>query len=277
MSDVILDKPKVGNLVGNAINFFMANLDAFWACVKPVIWLYLPLLFLTLWLQTDLQVAPEVAENGEAAFPAAQLLISMLAGVPQVFLIGCCVLSWHRMFLRGVDFDDVINPFSFKEGESKAVFAFMGVSYMPVVLMLILGLLVWGVVSIMGNVSPLFFLPLFVVYFYGLIQISRFSFVFPALALGHDVTLMEARELSKGLLWKLILSSFLVGLVMMFPMMFVGFFVGFFSGLLGALPFITAFVISVVNMVVTFAALFLYAGILSQLYRYAVESRGAAG
>lgn len=279
MGSEVVEKPRVTALVGNSIRFLWQNQNTAWAALRPVFMFIVPLFFITYWASYTVEVAKEVGHDVEGWV----YLLLIVASVLQTFFVACCILSWHRMYFNA-DERYVIDPAAFREGDLRAVLSLLCLFVAPAAFFLLMG----GVFFLLSVVMPegaagigagILGVALIVFMIYAAVQFARFFFVVPAWALGHDVTLMEARRLSKGLLWKLFAASFLMGLALfalIVAVVVVGGIPLLIIAALVTLPEWVGHVLwALMNAGGTLLSLFLYTSILSQLYQWAIENRAA--
>ena len=131
-----------------------------------------------------------------------------------LFLCGCFALAWHRTSLYGPDKSHERNPTNLRGEDWKFVLFFMlltggfglfldGLVYLNEKILAPQG----EGIGLVGNIVTL------VVIFFATVTFARASFLFPAKSVGVNLSWQDAKRASKGLIWPLIGSNIIFGMI----------------------------------------------------------------
>ncbi len=173
----------------NVLDFVNRNMDQVWKIYKPL----MPhIVILSL---IDAMISDIYMPHSETGFA--------LGGLVSTYFIMAFSISWYRLVIQGSDNFEAMNPFKPRRSELKMVGVMVLILVVLVVVAFIGGTLA-GVSALMGGgvagiIAGLLACGLIIAYF---IWLFRLTFFFPAIAVGHDISLREATSLTKGYVWK---------------------------------------------------------------------------
>jgi len=186
--------PGVLELIGQAKNFVQDNFGYLWEMVKPLLVYILIFEFLAYFLG-------KYHEAGN------------IFSLPTLYFMACFALIWHRSVLQGPSSSHAVKPFELKDEDKPFLWLFFGLMVIPFLLVVGVGGLGGVLAAFSGPLGPVIIVGLIIFMIWLMIQIIRISFMLPAKSVNADTSIQKARELSKGLIWKLILAGIIVGLI----------------------------------------------------------------
>jgi len=192
-----MSKPTVFGLSGEAKNFVFANIPLFFNHIK--------VLFPLLLIVTIVKQAGKMENSTPVAWSMAAVTL---------FIFACFALAWHRSSLTGPDKAHEVNPVTLKKDDWKFMGLFMLVTGA-------FGVFVKGVMYVSEIVMPgygegmafLGDIVSIIVLGVGMVVFLKVSFLLPAQSVGVPLPLSDARRASKGMIWPLIATNFIYGLL----------------------------------------------------------------
>lgn len=207
-----------------------------------------------------------------------------LLNLAAFYFWGCFVLAWHRSFLLTPRSEHIVNPYALKPGEGKFIASIFGLWLAPIVVGFVGGLIM-GLGTGIAKTAAMPFIALLAIliggglFIAGMLVVLRWFFILPARSVNAPVSLKEAKQISRGLLWRFIAAGSLVFLgifLALFPVLFTMYLMlGRFVGV-DSLAFAIGetILLHIPSIPVTFYILAMNVGILSRLYQWAVQERG---
>ncbi len=257
-------KPGVFQLIGDAKDFVFGNFDALKEQAKVIF----PLLLL-------LELINALGHGSGIVW------IQLVTAIPSLYLLACFALSWHRASLQGPQYGQNVNPFAPAREDWKFIGLFIGFVFVPLVAGVLYGALAGGVSAALQSkaVVTLIVIGGIILFIYVMITLLRLSFMLPARSVGVPLSMADAKRSSRGLLWKLIGSGFLVAMVfyiaVLIYMIIVGIIVGVAvgsatgTGLAGGL---IQFFLTIPVFAGTFILTAMNVTILSRLYQWGIQN-----
>lgn len=254
-------KPGILELVGSSWDYFIENKEIYWSHIKPL----LPFII-------ALEIGGQII--GKMGMDGAALVFSLFL----IYFYACYALACHKTSLMGPSTDNTTNPFSIKP-EDKRFFKFF---YLMFFIPLCVGFVIGAGGAAMaksgsGGLVMLAAVVAVVAFIYMMIELMRISFILPASSVGMKINIKEARQVSKGLLWKLVgstgLLSIIAVVIIMLYTMIVGLTVAIILAGVGQGPVqyffeaIFALPILLFNIVLTG----MFVNILSRLYQWGMQ------
>jgi hypothetical protein len=170
------------------IRFFIeANQGLLWTIVKPILPYILALYALDVLINV-LYFAESKYEFG-------------LGGIIASYFLTVIAISWHRVVLMGPDHFTPMDPFHPKRHE----LAFIGMGLLIGVMVFFSTLFIVVVTSLIHK--GLVALGVLIAIFFAVFLAYKFSFYFPAKAVGAHVTLKQSFALTRGYFWNMTIAS----------------------------------------------------------------------
>jgi hypothetical protein len=197
-------KETIWSSVGSIFGYIKNNLRLVWASIQY----YLPYLLVFLALSFSHQFLVQTIETKIIG------VIALFAGLlGKAYIMPFFAITWHRIILQGLDEFVYANPLKPQKSEWK----FIGFGALLFLTM--------SVFSVIGAISPLYLQyiadatpvgHLFLIAFALLVYFFvRASLVFPSIAVGSHLSIREVFALSKGYVWKIVLTGLLASVCMM--------------------------------------------------------------
>ena len=260
-------KPGVFALSKEATNFVFSNVPLFFNHIKVVF----PLLIFCAVLK-------------QAGLLAEATWVGYAVAAVTLFLYGCFALAWHRSALIGPDKAHEENPLTLKGDDWTFIALFMGISGAFGLSMDGLGYLANVVlpkygdgIATLGGIVVLFFMG------FVMLMFIRASFLFPARSVGVKLTWKDARRASKGLIWPLIGTNIIFGLLFVVTFSVYTFVAGFIATVaargatLGRIEAIgTGLILSIPILLAAFFLVALCITALSRAYQWGIQNNQAA-
>jgi len=195
------EKPTAKALAKGARAFVKDNLYYFKLYIKPLI---VPIIVSG--VMTD--IFPAFIKGQMIQFIYMPILI--FCALLQPYLTACFALSWHRAVLLGPKPEHAVSPFKLKPGEAGFILAFFVVGLIPLIISGVPMALTMGAAFVLHRpaIAGIAALPLMVLMIYSFILSMRMLFILPAKSVNASMTWREARQVSRGLVWKLFASAF---------------------------------------------------------------------
>lgn len=140
----------------------------------------------------------------DAFFQDSKHGFSLFGSLISPYFLTVLIISWHRVVIHGRGNYTAMNPFSPKYHEMMFIVTGLMIVLIPMFSLFLVGVLVKSIVGVSG--LPIVLLPLAVAAIYCM---YRCCLIFPALAVGTDITLKQAFFLSNGYLLKVFCSTIL--------------------------------------------------------------------
>ena len=145
-----------------------------------------------------------------------------------LFLYGCFALAWHRSCLQGPDKAHERNPINLKGDDWNFIGLFFGITALFGIAMEALNQLAVNILPKYGHgIATLGGLGVVVVMGLVMFFFIRVSFLFPARSVGVKLSWTDAKRASKGLVWPLIGTNIIFGLIFVVAFSVYAFIVGF--------------------------------------------------
>jgi hypothetical protein len=256
-------KPGVFALSKQATDFVFSNVPLFFNHIKVVF----PLLIFC----AVLKQAGLLAEAKWVGYAVAAVTL---------FLYGCFALAWHRSSLIGPDNAHEENPLTLKGDDWNFIALFMGISGTFGLSMDGLGYLATVVLPKYGDgIAMLGGIVVLGVMGFVMLMFIRASFLFPARSVGVKLTWKDARKASKGLIWPLIGTNIIFGLLFVVAFSVYAFVASFIAQIaaggasLGRIEAIgTGLVLSIPILLAAFFLVALCITALSRAYQWGVQN-----
>jgi hypothetical protein len=260
-------KPGIISLTQESAHFVLGNMGSLVNQLKIIF----PLTLLT-----------NLATIYAAHYKIDYLSLAML--VPIVYLYTCFALSWHKTSLIGPEEAHTVNPFAFPRGNIS--FLVLYGSFILIVAALLMGIDALGYYARQSgdkNVELIGGIGSFVLLGIALVPLTIFSFKLPAKSLNVDLTLKETRQVSRGLVSKVIFSMVIVIVVALLVIALYAFIVGLVVGIVtkGEEPatitalfsqFFLGIPVQVISMLITAISI----TILSKAYQWGAQNNAHA-
>lgn len=197
----------------NVRHYVESHMDTFWEIFKPLMPYIAICLFLDLVITEHfMSIDPKTGEP--YPFP--------LFGIIALYFYACLIVSWHRVIIHGPDNYIAMNPLK-PDG--------WGIRYIMIGIGLFLGAFILTFIMlilhklILPTMLPVSFIIWIIFLFF---MATRLSFLFPANAIGNNISLKQAFELSEGYVLRLIIAPIFAAwkiVLLMLAYVFIGFLV----------------------------------------------------
>lgn len=196
-----------------------------------------------------------------------------------LFLYSCFALAWHRTCLQGPDKAHERNPVNISGDDWKFIGLFFGVSFLFGAYMEGLNQIVNLLPEDQKGISALGGVAVLIAMGFAMLMFLRASFLFPARSVGVKLTWKEAKRASKGLVWPLIGTNIIFGMIFVVAFSVYAFIVGFIVTVArgGVKPnrmegFLTDLLLSIPILMAAFFLVALCITALSRAYQWGIQN-----